>query len=383
VGFRLARVQFPGTDIRAWATADLTPFISTAGRWWPPLDLALVSFWGAVKVGAEQREGVAFGGWHWNGPFTVGEESFRGVPAGVFEQQTDGTLAEATGRLLGDPMTNGAGSVIAHDFKGDGREDLLFPGFNESPFIAKPSTAWVTRPDGSFERITLSDNVMSHDARLVTLGGVRQVIGSSYTGQNLLYRWGEAGFIVDDGLEGLGGMSVVADTFGDGGEEWIVVGDAWWVPAPEPWPYQWLPMLTYAYRFQDGVAQVPPTLLPKPYFNDKPEYANFDSGWDPVAKSHVSRLWVTDRNQDGRLDILAGTEIFSDTLGVVQSVFQVLINDGGEGATFSDETDALGWEYRKDSASIDYSVRLRTLTARSTAGSASTRWSIPACGPTG
>ena len=48
--------------------------------------------------------------------------------------------------LLGSAVTNGAGSIIVADFNGDGLDDLILPVRNESRFIWKNSTAWISRP---------------------------------------------------------------------------------------------------------------------------------------------------------------------------------------------------------------------------------------------
>jgi len=114
-------------------------------------------------------------------------------------------------------------------------------------------------------------------------------------------------------------------------------------------------MLNYAYKYTGGVLTSPPLTLPIPYFNNKPEYAGFVSAWDPYSKTHTSRLWMTDLNQDGLPDILAGQEIWGSA-GLQRSVFQILINRGG--MVFSDQTDTLQPEYVKTSNTIDYSVRL-------------------------
>lgn len=336
-----------------------------AGNWAPLDDSAaflIGPFWNVVRTGADQLEGVALNGWAYTG-FSNAATTVTPVRAVVLQQQSNGLLAEATSALFGNATTNGAGSVIVADFNGDGRDDVVFPAHNESPFIAMPSTAFMSRASGGFDKIVLPDSVMDHDARLVTLGGSKKILARSFGGSgnggkgagfNVIYSWSGSNFAVDLGLGDLGGMSVLAGPFNGNAEDWIIVGDSAGGPGV---PYAATnPMQNYAYKYSGGKVVTPPVLLPKPYFNDKPEYASFVSGWDPYSKTHTSRLWTTDLNQDGLPDILAGEEIWSAAKGLQRSVFQLLINRGG--MRFTDDTDALQPEIAKDGGGIDYSVRL-------------------------
>ncbi len=352
--------------MRDWATADLSGMLSMAGNWSAIADntaFVIGPYWNVVKTGADQLEGVTLNGWAYTG-FSNTATAVTPVRAVVLQQQSNGLLAEATAALFGNAMTNGAGSVIVADFNGDGRDDVVFPAHNESPFIAMPSTAFMSRASGGFDKIVLPDSVMNHDARVVTLGGSKKILARSFGGSgmggqgagfNVIYSWSGSNFAVDLGLGNLGGMSVLAGPFNGNAEDWIIVGGSKsgpGVPLAET-----NPMLNYAYRYSGGKVVTPPVLLPKPYFNDKPEYASFISHWDPYSKTHTSRLWTTDLNQDGLPDILAAQEIWSAAKGLQRAVFQLLINRGG--MRFTDETDALKPEFVMDArGGIDYSVRL-------------------------
>jgi hypothetical protein len=114
-------------------------------------------------------------------------------------------------------------------------------------------------------------------------------------------------------------------------------------------------MLNFAYKFSAGRVSTPVVQLPTPYFNGKAAFSRFVSEWDPYSKTHTSRLWAVDLNQDGLLDIMAGQEIWtSGPQGLQKSVFQLLVNRGN--MSFTDETDKLAPEYSQD-AYIDYNVR--------------------------
>jgi hypothetical protein len=352
-----------GTDTRNYLSADVTPKLSFIGTWSPNDSGALIGpFWNVAKLGAAQREGIALGGWVFNGSFQSTNPDNTPVRTAVLMQQDDGTLADGTAALFGpNTTTNGAGSVIVADFNGDGRDDIVFPAHNESPFLWKSSTAWISNAQGGFDKITLPDQVMNHDARLVRIDGKNKILARSFGGSgnngngpgfNVLYTWNGSNFTVDN-LGDLGGMSVLAGPFTGNSDNWLIVGDSTFGPGVPYAPTN--AMLNFAYKFNGGTVSGNPISLPTPYFNGKPEYASYVSEWDPYSKTHTSRLWTTDLNQDGLPDILAGQEIWTHTdAGLQKSTFQLLINRGG--MNFTDETDALASE-RDMNANIDYNVR--------------------------
>jgi hypothetical protein len=332
----------------------LTGKLSIAGSWQPLAGTAgLVGpFWNVIRLGADQREGVVLAGWAYQGSFG-GSQPVVHTQAAALSQGADGRLSLASTSLLGDAGTNGVGSIVVADFNGDGFDDLFLAAHNESPFVPMSSVAWISGPGGALTRQAVGDSVMNHDARLVTLGGKKKILSSSFGGVgNVLYSWNGASFTVDL-LGQLGGMSVQAGDFNGDGSDWLIIGDSFFGPGITFDAAN--PMLNYAYSFASGVVATPPKQLPTPYFNGKAAYAGFKSEWDPASKTHTSRLWATDLNQDGRIDLLAGQEIWSAPNGLQKAVFQLLVNQGG--MAFADQTDALAPEFSQDSY-IDYSVRL-------------------------
>lgn len=356
-----------GTDIKSWATADLSGKLSMAGTWVAGVTSGGVvgPYWNVVRTGAGSREGVALNGWGFNGWPPSITSDVSPINAALFEQGENGLLSDASARLLGNRVTNGAGSVIVADFNGDGRDDLVMLAHNESPFLWKPSVAWISRGDGGFDRIQLPDNVMAHDARLVRwLDGKPRILARSFGGSgnngqgagfNVLYVWAGNNFVVDLSLGDLGGMSVAGFGTQSEGKDWLIVGDTSGGGPGQPSWSSSNPMLNYAYQYSKGSLVTPAVALPKPYFNDKSEYSAFKSEWDPNSKTHTSRIWVSDLNQDGLPDLLAGQEIWSGSGGLAKSVFQLMLNRGN--GNFTDNTDSLAPEFSKDSI-IDYSVRL-------------------------
>ena len=336
---------------------------------WKPMDSSagLVGpFWNVRRFGPGQAEGVVLGGWAFNGSFGGSATNVTPVRALALSQDGAGLMHNNSTQLLGDPTTNGAGAVLVADFNGDGFDDLVLTAHNESPFIAKASVAWISTSSGTLVKQTLPDAVMNHDARVVTLGGAKKILARSFGGSgtggngpgfNVLYSWRGSGFDVLN-IGDYGGMSVTAGGFGGDGSDWIAIGDTTYASGV---PYSASnPMLNYVYKFTNNAVVAPALALPAPYFNGKAQYAGFSSFWDPYSKTHTSRLWTTDLNQDGLPDILGGQEIWAPGPGLQKAVFQLLINKGG--AVFEDRTDALAPEFSQD-ANIDYSARFVALDA--------------------
>ena len=358
----IAQQPLPGTDIRTWATANISSKLSFIGTW-QPMDTSaqfIPPFWGLVKLGPEQRDGIALASWGYLGSFQSTAPDSTPTRVAILAQQPDGTLADATPQ---NPTTGGIGSVIAADFNGDGLEDVVFSAHNESPFVLKPSVAFMSQPDGSLSRIVLPDAVMNHDAQLYRVNGVNKIISSSYgtvpqggtvPQANYLYTWSGSNFTVKK-FDEIGAMSTLAGRFSGGLDEWLVVTDSHSSP-DRPYSRTNL-ILPYAYKFNNQNVVLPAIRLPKPYFNDRPEYAQFVSHWDPYGKSHTVRARATDLNQDGLLDIVAISTIWSSTGERHQKgVLQELINRGN--MQFGDDTDALSPGLSKDPL-IDYSTQFR------------------------
>lgn len=303
---------------------------------------------------------MVIGGWAFNGSFESTMTEITPTKAGALEQQPDGTLQEATAKVLGDPTTNGVGGVLVADFNRDGRDDLLLPAHNESPFYAKASVAWISQGDG-LRKITLPDSVMAHHTSLYIKDGEVRAIARSFggsgnqgkgAGYNNIYRWNGSNFTVTN-IGDLGGMAVVAGAFTAGGDWMVVAGDSADGLGRQYAPSN--PMLTVGFRFTNENPTLPSISLPKPYFNDKPEYAGYASNWDPYSKTHTPRLLATDVNYDGLLDLVGLSTIWKQGPGHQRGAIQLMLNRGN--FVFADDTDALAPEFSHASL-IDYSTRL-------------------------
>ncbi len=358
----LAQEALPGTDITSWSTASVTARLSLVTTW-RPLDTNaqfVGPFWGTVRVGPEQREAVALGGWTYNGFFGGPTAAFPDATptrAMLLVQQADGTLVDGSQEMLGETATNGVGSVITGDFNGDGRQDVMFVAHNESPTIGKSSVAFLSQPDGSLRRLIVGDFVAGHDAQLYRVNGRDGVLvrslgnGTDAFSATYQFVWNGTGFTVTR-VSQMRAISGVAGPFTGDARQFLVGGDVSGGPG-----------LTFdaarvksttAWELINGTTMQPLYALPAPYFDARPEYAAFESFFAP-SKTHTVGLISVDLNQDGLLDIVTVSTLWRNGInGHQKGAYQVLMNRGG--MRFTDDTDALGTEFSHDSV-IDYSAR--------------------------
>lgn len=183
-----AQEGLPGRDIRSWATANLNGLLSFGGTWTPwefgSNPTAGVNFvgpyWNVVRLGGEQREGVALGGWIYNGSFASTLPDNTATQMALLVQQADGTLMEASAERLGNTATRGIGGIVTGDFNADGRQDVFYSAHNESPCRLQHSVAFMSQPDGSLRRVDVPDTVMNHHAQIYRVGGVDKIISTTF-----------------------------------------------------------------------------------------------------------------------------------------------------------------------------------------------------------
>ncbi|MEQ1731667.1 MAG: hypothetical protein ABL982_25115, partial [Vicinamibacterales bacterium] len=357
-----AQAALPGTDISAWATAAITSRLSLVTTWRPVETNAqfVGPFWSTVKIGPEQREAVALGGWVYNAFFggpTVAFPDATPTRALLLVQQADGTLVDGSQDVLGETLTNGVGSIITADFNADGQQDVIYVAHNESPTIRKSSVAFISQPDGSLQRLMVGDAVAGHDAQLYRVNGrdglVVRSLGTSadnFAGF-YFYTWNGTGFTVTR-LPQVTGISGVAGPFTGDARQFLMAGDV--VLGPGLRLDAARVKSTTAWELLNGNAVQPLFALPTPYFDGKPEYAAFESHAAP-SKTHTVGLMSVDLNQDGLLDVVTVSTLWRSGInGHQKGAYQILLNRGG--MRFTDDTDALGTEFSHDSV-IDYSAR--------------------------
>ena len=186
----------------------------------------------------------------------------------VLGQQDDGTLKIVTDQYLPSAVTNGAGSVVVADFNSDGQDDIFLAAHNESPMLSKASTAYLSKADSTFSKITLQDSVMAHHANLAYINGEPAILAATFSPdmQNPIYTYnGQGGFDINNSAGSVNSMSVTgADFLGDGGTQ-IVYGDVVYGLGV---PYSSNNVMQqFIHNFVNGKLIEPPVSLPAPYFN--------------------------------------------------------------------------------------------------------------------
>ena len=364
--------QSGGRDIKSWATANISSLLTYGGTYTPvdPLtynpNASFVGFWNVAKTGPESREGVVLAEWQYNGAFNIADADTTKTRAVVFEQQADSSLKDATDTLFGNATTHGTGSVIVADFNRDGRDDVLLPAHNESPQLWRSSVAFMSRGDGLFTRVDLDDQAANHGTSLMMVNGVPKVFGFSLQEKGAsprgstfqsMYSWNGNGFTVQrlTPTTGLSGNSGVGGAFTGDSRTWVVVGDVYNGPGLPPVTPSTVCTIV-GWVLTNDVLTAPPATLPAPYFNDKPEYAQYVSAFEPT-KTHNPRIYSADLNKDGLPDIIPFATIWQNTAdGFQKSQLQLLINRGD--MKFTDETNTLAPEFSEDSV-LDYSLMMK------------------------
>jgi hypothetical protein len=343
-------------NIADFMTKDVTAQLAEIGVWdglGELADTGLIDAWGVVHLGDKQREGIMLSGWAYTG-FNNTASTTTPVSVALLAQNDDGTQRLATD-LLPSPATHGNYNVIAADFNGDGFDDIVLPAHNESPFVAEPSVAFLSQPGGGFKRTAIADSVMAHHAKLATLNGKPTILAAAYYPgmTNPLYTYdGAGGMTVGATGPRVSGMSVTTGDFLGIGSPQIVYGDVNFAPGV---PFDnTKPMEQYLYRFDGTSIDSSPIRLPAPYFNDKPQYAALKSGYG-ASKTHNSRLWTDDINQDGKPDVVVGAEVWEASVGLQKTQLQLLVNQGG--GAFVDQTNAWASPWNED-ANYDYHLRM-------------------------
>jgi len=362
---------------------DVSDKINILGLWSPvavstPSDhpaSPIISGYAVLPLGAARSEGIALTAWAYSGV------DWEKNPAGVdtmpidivlLDQTTDGHLRMATDSYVDSPRTNGGNTLIVTDLNQDNLEDLVFLAHNESPFIAKPSTVLLSEGPQHFRRGPVADQVMAHDAQLVTRRGKPTIVTMSFETAfpfrsmfppallNPYYTWTPAGLITPHELVVPGGgMSATAADLVGNGSTVLVVGDS----APLNYTAQDYADVTkhdrnfFSIRLFDWTTdQLTPRGDPiLPYFSARTAYQNKSSNWGKWV-THIPRVWTDDFNQDSHLDILASTSMWPEGLAMLQ----LLQNDGG-GRSFTDRTDDLNPEYSAVGGEVDYSMQRRII----------------------
>jgi len=362
--------------------ADITALLSVAGIWQPVANQylrfdgngggdgngSIADLFAQNILLPNGREGLIAAGWSCCDARTP-DNSLPSPPVpvtpvtiAILEQQPDGTLQLATSKYVSDPQTNGAGAVLVGDFNQDGIQDFFLSAYNESPFFPASSTAYISRSDGSYAKISVGDFVEGHGATVASINGAPTVfvVGYSSNCSCLVcvpnaYVWnGSSAFMITP-QAGMGSeaSAVVGDFYGNGTYS-EVYGD-FDPPPPVPHPVNGL----YLYNLTGLIPAGDPVNVGDPYFNDKPQYLQYPSIFNPPGITHNYRTWLDDFNHDGQLDIVVQGSIFPGGLNGDLNILQMFQNQ--DNYRFADVTDALDPQYDQYTHESDYTPQVRDI----------------------
>ncbi len=313
---------------------------------------------------------IVIGGWSYRGFDATGTPP--PVKLAIVSTNAGGATLLDAQSLLGTATTPGSAAIRIADFTGDGRQDLLLAGHNESPFTLTPTTLYVNSATG-FRGVTSGPTTTTHNGEVADLNGdgLPDFIGAAYQAERFfderLYRNGS--YQILDNHQGV----VVWLSQGDGSFKALPFSNNISLPqvAIQPYPsINWglASDATAADLDGDGKAEIitvdqlisnignpivgnsyvfanvqidatsvwaDPIALPKPYFEDNPAFADIPSDLSS-QRSHDVQVTPFDFNNDGRLDLVISSTIFHQN-GRAASIIQFLRNDGG--LRFTDVTD--------------------------------------------
>ncbi|MFL6674425.1 MAG: DUF4214 domain-containing protein [Massilia sp.] len=339
--------------------ANFAPTLSLAATWIPvSQDLLSANNTGGLAqttYGHIQLNGlssIVISGWGWGGGFGTNSSlaSPEPVHIEILEQQADGTLKLATAQYVSSDVISGANSVIVADFNGDGKSDIFLPAHNESPFKAMPSTLYLSNGAGGFDKTSVDDSVMAHDAQLAMIKGVPTVFSATFTpgDTNPVYTFanGKLSTTIPTNLSQVFHQSIAVGNFGANGQLAVAMGDVY---ASDPADNAKIKIYGYA---GGDVSSITPMATITPYLSVK--HPDFTSLYGKGI-THTYRILVDDFNHDGKSDLLAEESMWVSGANF-PSVLQMLQNDGNW--HFVDKTDQLGSGFDQDAQELDYQTQL-------------------------
>lgn len=118
--------------------------------------LNLVNTLATGDLNNDGLDDVVVGGWVNDGTHTA--------RIYVFYQNADGTLTEKTTEVLPSNTYSGSQRIFIADFDGDGRNDIVLPGFDDGAPQPPANTVIFWNNSGQFVRQDLTDQVYAHGA---------------------------------------------------------------------------------------------------------------------------------------------------------------------------------------------------------------------------
>lgn len=362
--FELSCSGSGGTSTKTVVVKGNTPSLSFAGEWYPVATQSLKdgyqgsvvgSFYELIRIGTQQKYGLAVTGWGFKGWDSRSKESAI-VNIGLFEPDEKGLLNLVTKKYISDPETFGGASVIVTNLNDDKYQDIVLISHNETPIVANPSIVYYGSENGSFTKRQNADKMAAHDATTVTVDNKEKVLPSivdanpkpgyyNFVSGNLTPVYTPNLSNYNSHFWQYGNMSgtLVQNTQG---KKSIVTAGGCRLPSQSCGD-----RTINIFNF-DGydIPFAPPQQIITPYLSTLEKYSNVVS-MDGKGQTHVYRVWSMDLNHDGNTDILAAQSMWHQDSNSYPVALQVLLNKGDN--TFVDKTTTLNPDMPTDQNNID------------------------------
>lgn len=199
---------------------------------------AMIYNYAGADINGDGLEDVVVSGWMaigpgYQGPVNPGSGAWQGhynpkAMVKVLLQQPDGRLQDVTSQWLSDDNIWGSNRVLISDLDGDGRNDIVLPGFQDTgDFAPVPSVVlWNEGDHFTRDNSTLAQPVWAHGACLVDVdrdGRMDLIMG---TGNGGVWRnLGARRFAYDNTVINNAGASCASDGDSTTGRQIVVSGN--------------------------------------------------------------------------------------------------------------------------------------------------------------
>ena len=315
------------------------------------------SSYGNINLFGSKGQSIILSGWSFSG--WTGATAITPIRVGLLVQQPDGTLSLQTSKYIQDTQTNGNWLPLIADFNGDGYQDIFLAAHNESPNLQSASTVYLSNSAGNFTKNILTDAVQAHQPNLIYINNTPIVFASTFGPGPTTYQYRNGigfqvnTFNVNPSIGPYGDANAEGDFLGNGQLQYINSDVAWdySFTSQKTGPNS----LMYMYGLNTSL-QIQPSHLATfyPYFNNS-KYNSYFQGTDSEVLQ--PRIWADDFNNDGLLDVVSISGIWSpnSTLNWSKSIIQMFQNKGS--FKFVDVTDTLNSSFDTNSAP-DYEMQI-------------------------
>lgn len=357
--FELTCTGTGGTTTKSVTVKGVQPVFDFAGAWYPAAaqsikegyDGTIVgSFYNQIKIGSNQRYGIALAGWGFKGWDYKGNETAI-VGMALFEPDQNGLLRLATNKYISDSNTYGGASVIVTDVNKDTYQDIVLVSHNETPIVPRPNTVYFGSSTGAFNKQITTETMAAHDAKLIS----NKILTSVVTGhpRNAYYEISNGtinatftnnlSYYQNNYLQ-LGNMSqtVISNTIGK--QALVTAGGCKSTTGNCERTIN-----TFNFSGVDITETVPKQTI-VPYLSSLPRLQNVVS-MDGKGQTHVYRVWSLDLNNDGNMDVLSAQSMWHQDSNSHPVGLQILINDGNNNLV--DQTSKLNFVMDTDQETLD------------------------------